>query len=95
MSYLWPAGLTQNYCDNIEAKGTVLYIVTCEEIACCFQQSGFFWRCDRCLGFGEILIRPGFDLDKDDTAVGIDHYQVYLASFAVKIPRESFEAFAF
>ena len=93
--YLRSAGLAQNYRNNIEAKGTILDIVTCEEITRGSLQFCFFSRGDGRLDFGEFFIRSRFDLDKDDTAVGIDHNQVYFAGFTGKITSENLEAFAF
>ena len=95
MSYLWSAGLAQDDRDNIEATGAVLDIMRCKEIAGGSSQSGFFGRCDGVLSFGEFFIRPGLDLDKNNTSFGIDHNQIYLAGFAAKISSEDFHAFAF
>ena len=43
----------------------------------------------------EGFVRPGFDLDEDDSPVGIDHNQIDFAGFAGEVASESFEAFSF
>jgi len=90
MSYLWPAGLAQDYRYNIEAAGAVLDMVNCEEISGGPLQPVFFCRSDGILDFGEFFIRPGSDLDKDDAALVVNHHQVYLTGLAGKISREDF-----
>lgn len=95
VTYLRPAGLAQHNRDDIEAAGTVLDMLACEEISGGSGQSCFFDRCYGILDIGEFFIRLCSYLDKDNTAVGIDHNQVYLAGLAPKITSEDFEAFSF
>ena len=79
------AGRAKDYRDNIEAARAVLYIIAREEITSGFFQPGFFGRGDGILDIGEFFIGSSFDLDKDNAAVGIDHYQIELAGFTAKI----------
>ena len=51
--------------------------------------------CDGRFNRAETLVRSGSYLDKDDTPVGIDHYQVYLAAPTGEIAGECFEALSF
>jgi hypothetical protein len=82
MSYLWPAGLAQYYSDDIEAKGTILYVVRGEKILRRPEQFCSLGLRDGFLGRAEGLIGSGSDLDKDDGAIGIDEDKVDFARFA-------------
>ncbi len=95
VSDLRSACAAQDYRDDIEAARTVLYIIAREEISGGSFQSVFFGRCDGILDIGEFFVGLGSDLNKDDTAVGIDHDQVKFAGFTAKISSECFEPFAF
>ena len=95
MSYLCGAGSAEHYRNNIKTKGSVLYLVSCEKIACGPEQSGFFsWRDDG-LSRPEIFIGPTFYLDEDNRAVAINHNQIDFAGLAGEVASELFEAFAF
>ncbi len=95
MSYLRAAGSVENYRNNIEAKGAVLYIVGCKKILSSPEQFGFLGKCDRRLGWPKTFIGSGFDLNKDNGPVGIDHNQVDFAGLAEEVASEFFEAFSF
>jgi hypothetical protein len=95
MSYLGFAFFTQHNCYYVEAKGPVLDVVDGEKIACRPDHSGFFGFCHCRLGWAEILVRPGFYLDKDKCAVSINHNQVDFAGFAGEVTSKRFEAFMF
>ena len=95
MSYLRAAFLAKNYRNHVEAKGAVLYVVCCKEVAGGPEHSGFLDGGDGELGRTESFIGPGLYLDKGDSPVGIDHDKVNLAGFAGKVASELFEAFAF
>ena len=95
MSYQRPAGSVENYCNNIKAKGAVLYIVGCKKILSSPEQPGFFRMCDGRFGWSKGFIGSGSDLNKDDGAVGINHNQVDFAGLAGEVASEFFEAFSF
>ena len=95
MSYLWPAGLAEDYRDDIEAEGSVVYVVGCEEIAGGPEGFGFFGGGDNRLGRCEAFIGSGFYFDKDNTSIGIDHNQVDFAGFAGEVAGELSESFSF
>jgi len=59
------------------------------------QQSDLLGMCDGRFNRAETLVRPGSYLDKNDTPVGIDHYQVYLAAPTGEIASECLEALSF
>jgi hypothetical protein len=95
MSYLRAAGWCQHYRNNIKAKGAVLDIVGCKKILSSPEQPGFFRMCDGRFGWPKSFIGSGFDLNKDNGAVGIDHNQVDFAGLAGEVASEFFEAFSF
>ena len=82
MSYLRAAGRRQHYCNNIEAKRSVVYIVSCEKIAGSSEQSCFLRICDGRFGRLKTFIRFGSDLDKNNSPISINHNQVYFAGLA-------------
>ena len=95
MFYLCRPGLAEHYCNNIKTKGAVLDFVDCEKITSSPKQSGFFSRCNRRFGRPKTFIRSGFDLDKDDSPVGIDHNKVDFSGFAGEVASELFEPLSF
>ncbi len=95
MSYLRAAFLAKNYRNHVEAKGAVLYAVSCKEVAGGPEHFGFLDGGDGRLGWTESFIGPGLYLDKGDSPVGIDHDKVNLAGFAGKVAGKPFEAFTF
>jgi len=95
MFYLDESGWRQNYRNNIEAKGTVLYIISCKKILGGPVQFGFFRRCDNRLGRCETIISPGFHFDKNDSSIGSNHNQINLAGPAGEVAGQFFEAFSF
>jgi hypothetical protein len=95
MSYLDGAGWRQNYRNNIEAKGTVFYIVSCKKILGGPVQFSFFCRRDNRLGRGENIIGSGFHFDKNDSSIASDHNQINFAGPAGEVSGELFEAFSF
>ncbi|HUW19540.1 MAG TPA: hypothetical protein VMW16_09580 [Sedimentisphaerales bacterium] len=95
MSYLWRAGSAEDDSHDVEAEGPVFYVVGGEEIAGGPERFGFFWGCDDGLDGVEGFTRPGFDLDEDDRAVGVDHDQIDFAGLTGEVAGEEFEAFSF
>jgi hypothetical protein len=95
MSYLRPAFLAENYRNNIESKGSVLYIMSCEKIPGGPAHSGFFGKRDSRLGRCEFLVCPGFYLDKDDGPIAIGHNQIYFSAPAGKVTGEFLKTFLF
>jgi selenocysteine lyase/cysteine desulfurase len=73
MFYLRLAFSTKDYCNNIEAKRSVFYIMSCQKITCGPVQFGFFGSRDDRLGRLESFVCSGFYLDKDDSPLSIDH----------------------
>jgi len=92
MFYLCRAGLAEHYCDNIEAKRTVHYIVGCEKIASCPVHFVFFTGRDNRFCWCEAFIRSGFYLDEDNGPVSIDHDKVDFTGLAGEVASEFFEA---
>ncbi|GAG53117.1 unnamed protein product [marine sediment metagenome] len=95
MSYLGWGGLAEDYGNNVEAEGSVLDIVGGEKVAGGPGQSCFLWGCDDGLGGCEAFVGPGFYLDKNHRAVGVDHNKVDFTGFAGEVAGEFFEAFSF
>ena len=95
MSYLGWAGLAEDYGDDVEAKGSVVDFVGGEKVAGGPGQSCFLWGCDDGLGGCEGLTGPGFYLDKNNRAIGVDHNKVEFTGFAGEVAGEFFEAFSF
>ncbi len=95
MSYLGGAGLSQDYRNNIKAKGSVLNTVGCKKILGGFFQFGFFSRGDSGFGRLETLTCPCFYLDKDDSSIGVDHDKVEFTSFTGEIADQFAQTFSF
>ena len=95
MSCLRLAFFAQHYCNNVEAKRAVLYILGCKKIAGGPEHSDFLGRRDGRLGWAKTFVRPGLYLDENNSAVGIDHNQVDFAGLAGKVASELLEALAF
>ena len=95
MSYLDWAGWRQNYRNNVEAKETVFYIVSCKKILGGPVQFGFFSRGNNRLGRGETIISSGFYFYKNDSSIASDHNQINFAGPAGEVSGEFFEAFSF
>lgn len=95
MSYLWGGGLVEHYCDNIEAAGSVLYIVGCEKITGGSAQFVFFGGGDNGFDWCETFIGSGLYFDKDDGAIGIGHNKVYFAGPAGEVAGELFKSLLF
>lgn len=95
MFYAWWSGPAEDYRYDVEAKGSVFDFVRCKKITGCSEQPGFFRRCDDRLDGLETLIGPGFDLDKDNSPVGVDHDKVDFAGFSGEVSGQFFEPFCF
>jgi hypothetical protein len=95
MSYLRGSFLAQHYRNNIEAAGPVLYFTGCEEITGSYFEFIFFIESDNRFDGFEIFAGPGFYLDENDGAIGIDHDEVDFAGFTGEVAGEFFEAFCF
>jgi len=95
MFYCWLACLAKYYRNDIEAKRAVLYIVGCKKVLSSPEQLGFLGGCDGRFDWFKGFIGSGFDLNKDDGAVGINHNQVDFTGFAGEVASEFFEAFSF
>ena len=95
MFYAWWSGPAEDYRYDVEAKGSVFDFVRCKKITGRSVQPGFFGRCDDRLDGLETLIGPGFDLDKDNSPVGIDHDEVDFAGFSGEVSGQFFEPFCF
>jgi len=93
MSYLWVAGLAEDYCNNIEAEGSVLDVVSCQKVAGGSCQFGFFGSGDDGFGGREAFIGSGLYLNKDNRAIGVDHNEVEFTGFAGEVAGELFKAF--
>jgi hypothetical protein len=95
MFYLRMVFLAEHYCNNIEPKRAVLYIMHCEKIVGGPVQFGFFGSCDNRLGWLKGFICSGFYLDKDDSPIAIDHNKVNFAALTGKVAGQLFETFLF
>lgn len=95
MSYLGGAGLSQDYRNNIKAKGSVLNTVGCKKILGDLFQLSFFNRRDSRLSWLETFSGSCFYLDKDDSSIGVDHDKVEFASFTGEIADQFAQAFSF
>ena len=95
VSYLFGAGLAEDYGDNVEAEGSVVDVVGGEKVAGGLGQSCFLWGCDDGLSGCEAFVGPGFYLDKNNRAIGVDHNKVDFTGFAGEVAGEFFEAFSF
>jgi selenocysteine lyase/cysteine desulfurase len=95
MSYLGPAGLAKDYCNNVEAKGAIFYIMGCEKILGGPGQSGFLGGCDGRLGRAKTFVGSGPYLDKNNASISLSHNEVNFAGFAGEVARELFKASAY
>ncbi len=96
MSYLVAAaGFPGYYCHDVKATGSILNVMCCQKIACGCGQFAFLGGRDNRFYRVEGFVGPGFDLDKNKSAVGIDHNQIYFAGPAGIVAGELFHPFAF
>jgi hypothetical protein len=95
MSYLRPAGLANNYCNNIKAKRAIFYIMGCEKILGSPGQFGFLGGCDRRFGRAKTFVGSGPYLDKNNTSIGLGHNEVNFTGFAGKVARQLPKALAY
>jgi hypothetical protein len=82
--------LAQDYCNNVEAKGSIINLVRFEKKTGGSEQSCFLGRCDGGLDGTESFVCPGSDLDKDEGPVGINHNQVDFTGLAGEVSGEGF-----
>ena len=94
MSDLQRARLAKDDGDDVEAIGAVVDLVCPKKESGGSQGLGFLGEGDNGLGGGEVFAGPGFYLDKNDSAVGIDHNEVELAHFAGEVAGEGLKAFS-
>jgi len=88
--YFWFGVFVEDNRNDVEAKGAVFYIISCEEIAGGSEQSGFFGSGDGIFGGGEIGVGFCSYLDEYNRGVSIDHDQVEFAGFAGEVACEGF-----
>jgi len=90
MSYLWLAGLGEDYGDYIEAEGSVVDFVCGEKIASGSYKFSFLRGGDDRFGRSERFIGAGLDLNENDCAISVDHNAVDFAGFAGEVACEGF-----
>lgn len=95
MSYLWSAGLAEDNGNNVKAKRPVVNVMRCKKITGGPGGLSLFCGGDDGLGGIEGFVCSGFYLNKNDTAIGIDHNKVDFAGFAQEVAGEDFESFSF
>jgi hypothetical protein len=95
MFYLFFAGLAKHYCDNIKSQWTVLDIACCDKIFSSPIHPGFFAVSDNRFSGCEIFIGAGFDLNKNNGTIAVNHNQIEFAGFAEEISGKGFEALSF
>lgn len=95
MSDLWSAGLAEDNGDHVESERAVVDVMRCKKIMGGLESLFFFGGGDDGLGGTEGFVCSGFYLNKNDTAIGIDHNKVDFAGFAQEVAGEGFEAFSF
>jgi hypothetical protein len=85
----------ENYCNNIETKGTIFNIIGGEEITGGPRQLCLLCGSNRRLGRSEGLVGYCPYLDEDQSTIGVNHNEVDFAGFAGEIAGERFKAFSF
>jgi len=95
MSDLGRAFFSQNDRYHVESVGAIFYLVGGQKVPGRTDHPGPLGAGDGRFGRAKVLVRPGFDLDKDERAVAIDHDQVDFARFAEEVASEGFETLAF
>lgn len=86
---------SQHDCNHVESVRTIFYLMGGQKIPGRTSHPCLFGPSDGRFGRAEIFACPGFDLNKDQCAVAIDHDQIDFTCLAEKISREGFEALAF
>jgi hypothetical protein len=83
----------ENYCNNIETKGTIFNIIGGEKIPSGSEQSLSLGVRNRRFGRPKRFIGPGPHLDECDGPIRGDHNEVDFTGFAGEIAGERFQTF--